>query len=274
MMNVADLMITSLDTITAYSLTGDPRFVLDELQDATIANTEEKTDITGKQGRKLNSLKRNKAVKISGTNGILSAGMLEAQTGSQFVSKDSTPVDHVDYLVINSNAATTEFKAVGTAGAEITALYIVGADNVATEKLVQASEAAAGKFTYDPATKALGFLASAYADGTAIRVFYTRNIAGDVLENISDKYSEKLRLTIDGTAEDKCGSVYRVQFRIPKADFSGNFDLALGGDQTVHAFEAESLSGACGGSGALWDYTVFASNAADAVTVEDDDDDT
>ena len=75
---------------------------------------------------------------------------------------------------------------------------------------------------------------------------------------------EKLRLTIDGTAEDKCGTIYRIQFRIPKADFSGNFDLALGGDQTVHAFEAESLAGSCGGSGALWDYTVFASDAADA----------
>ncbi len=264
MVNVADLMITSLDTITAYSLTGDPRFVLDELQDATIANTEEKTDITGKQGRKLNSLKRNKAVKITGTNGILSAGMMEAQTGSKFVSKESTPVDHVDYLVITSNAATTEFKAVGTKGAEIRAVYIVGANNVASTKLTQDTAVGDGKFTYDPATKALAFAEGAYPDGTAIRVFYTRNIAGDVLENLSDKYSEKLRLTIDGTAEDKCGTVYRIQFRIPKADFSGNFDLALGGDQTVHAFEAESLAGSCGGSGALWDYTVFASDAADA----------
>lgn len=264
MVNVADLMITSLDTITAYSLSGDPRFVLDELQDATIANTEEKTDITGKQGRKLNSLKKNKAVKITGTNGILSAGMMEAQVGSHFVSKDSTPVDHVDYLTITGNAATTEFKAVGTTGAEILAVYIVGANNVASTKLTQDSAVADGKFTYDPETKALAFAEGAYPDGTAIRVFYTRNIAGDVLENLSDKYSEKLRLVVDGTAEDKCGTIYRVQFRIPKADFSGNFDLALGGDQTVHAFEAESLAGSCGGSGALWDYTVFASDAADA----------
>ena len=272
MVNVADLMITSLDTITAYTLTGDPRFVLDELQDTTIANTEEKTDITGKQGRKLNSLKKNKAVKITGTNGILSAGMMEAQTGAKFVTKEATPVDHVDYLVINDDTATTEFKAVGTAGAEIVALYIVGADNVATAKLEQATAAAAGKFAYNPATKTLTFLTDAYPDGTAIRVFYTRNIAGDVLENLSDKYSEKLRLTIDGTAEDKCGTVYRIQFHIPKADFSGNFDLALGGDQTVHAFEAESLAGGCGGAAALWDYTVFAANAGDPVAPEEDDD--
>lgn len=264
MANVADLMITSLDTITAYTLAGAFRFVLDELQDATIANTEEKTDLTGKQGRKIGSLKRNKAVKISGTNGILSSGMMEAQTGSQFAHKESTPVDNVDYLTIQSNAATTEFKAVGTTGAEIRALYVVGSDGMASKKLTQGAEVGDDTFTYDPTTKALAFKSSAYADGTAIRVFYTRNVAGDVLENLSDKYSEKLALTIDGTAEDKCGTVYRVQIRIPKADFSGNFDLALGGDQTVHAFEAESLAGSCGSSGALWDYTVFASDAEDA----------
>lgn len=264
MVNVADLMITSLDTIAAYSLTGEPRFILDELQDTTIANTEEKTDITGKQGRKLSSLKKNKAVKISGTNGILSAGMMEAQTGSQFTHKESTPVDQVDYLTITGDGATTEFKAVGTTGAEIRAVYIVGTNNVATTKLTQDTAVGEGKFTYDPTTKKLAFTENAYEDGTAIRVFYTRNIEADVLENLSEKYSEKLRLVIDGTAEDKCGTVYRVQFRIPKADFSGNFDLALGGDQAVHAFEAESLAGSCGSSGALWDYTVFTSDAGDA----------
>lgn len=42
MVNVADLMITSLDTITAYALDGVPKFILDELQDVTIANTQEK----------------------------------------------------------------------------------------------------------------------------------------------------------------------------------------------------------------------------------------
>lgn len=264
MVNVADLMIASLDTITAYSLTGEPRFVLDELQDATISNTEEKTDLTGKQGRKIGSLKKNKAVKITGTSGILSAGMMEAQVGSKFVRKDSTPVDNIDYLTITGNSATTDFKAVGTAGAEIRALYIVGADNVAATKLTQGTQVSDGTFTYNPETKALKFAEGAYEDGTAIRVFYTRNVAGDVLENLADKYSEKLRMTVDGTAEDKCGTIYRIQFRIPRADFSGNFDLALGGDQTVHAFEAESLVGSCGGNGALWDYTVFANDAEDA----------
>ena len=267
MFKVADITITSLDLITAYSLSGIPRFILDELQDATIANTQEKEDITGKQGRKLNSLKRNKAVTISGTNGLLSAGLLEAQTGGEFTSETSTPVECVESLSIASGKANTTYKAVGVAGAEISHLYLKTADGRASTELEQANTAAAGKFTYDPETKQLTFSESAYEDGQEIVVFYTRNIAGDVLHNESDKYSEKLRLVVDATGEDKCSNIYRVQIEIPRADFSGDFDIAMGDSQTVHAFEAESLSGAgCGnvGKGYLWTYTVFGANAEDA----------
>ena len=49
--------------------------------------------------------------------------------------------------------------------------------------------------------------------------------------------------------EDTCANVYRVQIYIPKADFDGNFELAMGDSQAVHSFEAEALAGACGTSG-------------------------
>lgn len=264
MINVPDITITSLDVISAFSMAGVPRFVMDELQSATIANTQEKQDITGKGGRKLNSLKRNKAVVVSGTNGLISAGMLEAQTGSAFEKKTSTPIMWTDYQTVTGNAATTEYKAVGTAGAEIEALYIRTSEGAAGTKLEQADQVGEGKFTYTPSTKALAFNDGEIEDGTEIVIFYTRNVAGDVLTNESDHYSEKLRLYIDATGEDKCANIYHVQIYIPKADFNGDFDIELGGDQSVHAFEAESLAGACGGSGALWTYTVFGIDAADA----------
>ena len=70
-----DITITSLETITAFDLvTGEYLFTLDELQDATIAQTQDQSDVTGKNGRKLSTLKRNKAVKISGNNGMVSCG--------------------------------------------------------------------------------------------------------------------------------------------------------------------------------------------------------
>lgn len=269
MLNVNDITITSLDIITAYSLAGVPRFILDELQDAQISNTQEKEDVTGKSGRKLNSLKKNKSVTVSGTNGLLSAGLLEAQTGGEFSHETATPVEWSESLTINSNAATTSYKAVGTTGAEITALYVKDASGAASTKLEQAATAAEGKFAYAPATKALTFAEGGYADGTEIIVFYVRNIAGDVLNNNSEKFSEKLRLIIDATAEDKCSNVYHLQIEIPKADFSGDFDIQMGDSQATHAFEAVSLAAAAGCTtsgkgGNLWTWTIFGANAADA----------
>lgn len=266
MINIGDIAITSLDTITSFGLDGTYNFTLDELQNAKIANTQEKTDITGKGGRKLNSLKKNKAVVISGTNGLLSGGLLEAQTGSEFKEVDKAPVLWTEYLTVgNANTVNTGYKAVGTEGKEIKNLYIRNADGTLGKKLTQAADAAAtGKFTYAPATKLLTFDATDCPEGTEIVVMYERNIKANVLENVSDVFSKKAQLYVDATGEDKCGNVYRIQFYIPKADFAGNFDFDLGGDQVVHAFEAESLAGACGAGGSLWTYTIFGVGEGDA----------
>lgn len=262
-MSVADLIITSVETITGFDMvTGDLRFVLDELQNVSIANTEEKEDITGKGGRKLSSLKRNKGVTISGTSGLLSGGLMELQTGGTFENK-TAEVMWADYITVSSNAATTTYTAIGTSGAEIEELYIRNTDGTLGDKLEQDTTAASGKFAYAPATKALTF--SGIADNTEIVVYYKRHIQADVLDNNSDSYSEKATLYIDAMAEDKCNNLYRVQFFIPKADFNGEFTIEMGDSQATHDFEAESMSGACiGNSSLLWTYTVFGANAEDA----------
>lgn len=262
-MNINDITITSLEVITAFDIvTGNFKFALDELQNATIAQTQEKTDITGKQGRKLNSLKRNKAVTISGTNGLVSGGLLELQTGGEFENK-ATTVMWTDYLTVSGNGATTSYKAVGTTGNEIESVYVKNADGTLGEALTQDAAVAAGKFTYDPLTKKIAFNEGDITDGTEIVVYYFRKIQADVLENMSDNYSGKCSLYIDAFAEDKCANVFRIQFYIPKADFNGEFSFEMGDNQSVHAFEAESLAGACGMSGTLWTYTIFGANAED-----------
>lgn len=261
-MNINDITITSLETISGFGVvTGSYLFTLDELQNATISQTEEQSEITGKQGRKLANLKRNKAVTISGSNGMVSGGLLEMQTGGTFENK-ATEVMWIDYLTVSDNKATTAYKAVGTTGAEIDALYVKNSSSVASAQLEQAAAAAEGKFTYDPATKALAF--SGVDDGTEIVVYYKRKITADVLINDSETYSGKCTLYVDFLAEDKCANVYRGQFYIPKADFSGEFSLELGDSQTVHSFEAEALAGACGAGGKLWEYTLFGVNTEDA----------
>lgn len=262
-MNIGDITVTSLETFSAFDITtGNYKFTLDELQNASIAQTQDSTEITGKGGRKLSTLKRNKAVTISGTNGLVSGGLLEAQTGGSFENK-TTEVLWTDYLTVSGGKATTTYKAVGTTGNEIEALYIKNNDGTLGDILEQDATATEGKFAYAPDTKGLSF-ASGVTDGTEIVAYYKRKIQADVLENVSDKYSTKCSVYIDALGEDKCGNVYRIQFFIPKADFSGEFTLDMGEDQTVHAFEAEALSGACGASGSLWTYTIFGANTPDA----------
>lgn len=262
-----DIMVTQIDTIKAFDLAGDYLFTLDELQDATIANSEEKEDITGKGGRKLSSIKRNKAVTISGNNGMVSGGLLELQTGGTLNAEDKAEFMWEEYAVINENASATTYKAIGTEGAEINSLRIMNSDGTINEELEQSDTADTGKYTYDPKTKAIAFKEGDYKDGTEIKIVYKRYIKGHVLENQSDQYSTKAQLYIDAEGEDKCGNVYYIQFYVPKADFNGTFDVTFGSSQSVHAFEAESMSGGCGssvGRGMLWRYTVVGANAEDA----------
>lgn len=264
MATMADLMITSLDYITAYDInTGAYLFQLDELQNATIENSEEKQDIVGKRGRKLSSYKRNKAATISGTNGIINSGLLALQTGGSFVDEEDGKVRWIDNLAINDDSATTSWKATGTAGAEIVGLYLRNTDGTLGTQLTQAATASAGKFAYDPATKALSFTSGAYEDGTEIVVIYDRKLLVHKLDNVSDNYSLKCQLYVDATCEDRCANVYHVQFYFPKADFDGNFTLEMGDNQAVHNFNAEALGGACGAAANFWTYTVFGSNEAD-----------
>lgn len=267
MTNVNDITITSLETIDAFDVvTGGYLFTLDELQSATIAQSQEKTDITGKQGRKLSSLKKNKSITISGNNGLVSGGLLELQTGGRFENKN-TEVMWNDYLVVESNQAITSYKAIGTTGNEIESIYVKNTDGTLGQTLEQAAAVATGKFTYDPATKTIAFNSGDIADGTEVVVYYKRKIQASVLNNMSDTYSGKCALYVNAMGEDKCANVYRIQFYIPKADFNGEFSIEMGENQTVHAFEAESLAGAgCGyhnQSGQLFTYTVFGTNAED-----------
>lgn len=264
MVNIFDLAPTSLETITAFDVvTGSYLFTMDELQNATLAQGEEKIDITGKQGRKLTSLKRNKTLTISGSNGMLSAGMLELQTGSKFKA-EATEVMWCDYLTVSGNAAATTYTAVGTTGNEVAEILVKDSNGIVVKTLTQSDAVAEGKFTYDPATKALAFNADEVKDGTEIVANYMRKIDAQVLENMSDVYSGKAILYVDLLAEDKCANVYRVQIKVPKADFSGEFSLEFGDNQTVHNFEAEGLAGSCGAGGMMWSWTVFGANAEDA----------
>lgn len=264
MVYLGDFAITSLETITCFDVTtGEYLFTLDELQNANLSQSEDVVDITGKQGRKITRIKRNKAVTVSADNGMVSAGLWAAQTGSDFEESNTAIVEWNESLrVVTGNKATTSYIAVGTAGAEISNLFVKNSDGTLGAKLTQATDAAPGKFAYNPASKEISF----YTDvtvGSEIMVFYKRRIQAAVLQNSSDTYSKKVKMYIDAIGEDKCANVKHVQIEIQKADFSGEFSFDMGDNQTIHSFEAEALAGGCGEGNNFFTWTVFSQDAAD-----------
>lgn len=262
MITLADLTPTSIETITALDMNGDFLFTLDELQSVTMSQSEDTVDITGRNGRLLNTIKRNKAVTLSGNNGMVSMGMLGAQIGAQ-VESGRVKYLHTERLTINSNVATTTYKAVGTSGAEIVSVRLMNGDALG-ETLEQAAQAASGKFAYNPSTKVLTFNSGDFSDGTDIAVFYYRNINANKLSNPSDQFGYKAEIFLDIMAEDSCSKVYHVQFHFFKMDFNGTFDLEFSDNQAVHAFEANSLVSGCNSKGELWEAIIFEDGTADA----------
>ena len=252
--DVSKLVITEVAQITAFNAAGELEFIMDEVQNGSIKNTQEKSDITGRNGRKIASLKKNKAVTVSATNGVLVGGALAAQTGTE-VEQGTFKVRITDVMTVNSNKCSTSKTAVGTAGDEIGALYIKNANGSLGTKLEQDTAAASDKFTYDPATKEI--TVSGIADGTEVVAFYDVEVDSARISNDSEKYSKVLKLYIDVVLQDSCDTEYAGQVIIQRADVSGEFELSLGGDNFAHSFGAESLAGGCTGSTNLWDLIVY-----------------
>lgn len=255
--DVSKLIITEVAQITAFNNAGELEFIMDEVQNGTIQNTQEKSDITGKGGRKIASLKKNKTVTVSATNGVLVGGALAAQTGTE-VEQGKFTVRITDVMTVNNNTCKTSKTAVGVTGAEIGAIYVKNANGSLGTKIEQDADAAEGTFKYDPATQEI--TVSGITDGTELVAFYDVEVDSAKISNDSDKYSKVLKLYIDVVLQDSCDVEYAGQVIIQRADVSGEFELSLGGENFAHAFEAESLAGGCTGSTNLWDLIVYGVN--------------
>ena len=260
-MNIDKFTITSYDQITGFDRTnGSLDMILDELNDFTLSQEEEKTEITGKGGRTIGSLKKNKKVTGKGTNGMLSGGALAAMLGSD-IEDGEYAIRYTDTIVVNSNEGTTTETAVGTVGNEIGTIYVRDENKAyisGGKKLTQTSGVPkTGEFSYEPSTKKITFFADDVASGTEVIAFYDAKVTGKKITNDADNYSKTLSAFIDVVCTDSCDNLFHGQFIIPRADFNGTFDLQGGSDPSTQGFEFTSLPDLCTGKSALWDFIVF-----------------
>lgn len=261
-MNIDKFTITSYDQITGFDrTTGSLDLILDELSDFTLSHEEEKVDITGKGGRTIRSLKKNKKVTGKGTNGMLSGGALAAMLGAD-IEDGEYVIRYTDPITVSGNRGTTRETAVGTVGNEIGVIYVRDANNAyisGGKKLTQASgeDLKTGEFSYDPDTKTLTFFEGDVPDGTEVIAFYDAKVTGKKITNDADKYSKTLSVFIDVTCQDGCDNLFHGQFIIDRADFTGTFDVQGGSDPTTQGFEFTSLPNLCTGENLLWDFVIF-----------------
>ena len=260
-MNIDKFTITSYDQITCFDrINGSLEMILDELTDFTLSQEEDKTDIAGKGGRTIGSLKKNKKVTGKGTNGMLSGGALAAMLGSD-IEDGEYEIRYTDTIVVNSNEGTTTETAVGTVGNEIGTIYVRDENKAyisGGKKLTQTSGVPkTGEFSYEPSSKKITFFAGDVADGTEVIAFYDAKVTGKKITNDADNYSKTLSAFIDVVCTDSCDNLFHGQFIIPRADFNGTFDLQGGSDPSTQGFEFTSLPDLCTGKSALWDFIVF-----------------
>lgn len=271
--SINNMIITSIETIHAYSrITGTLELYLDQLDNVTISNSEDETDITGKKGNILKKLKQNKAVEVTGESATWSGALLSAQVGSEAVSNENTIVRRVDLLTVNNNAATTKFAPVGTTGNEIGTVFVRSAngDVVSQQSYTQSTQSnttSGNKPVFytsssDNGTYTINFPTTgdySLDDGTVIVVTYDYKVNASTISNYSDKFGKTLDVWIDLLVTDTCDRTYKASVHMPRGQFSGNFDIAVTGDQVMQDFTINNLVDTCNttSTNKLWDFIVF-----------------
>ena len=262
MVTINGFTITSLETIHAYNReTGVCELYLDELQETTIENTEDTQDITGKGDRLLKQIKKNKATTVTGTSALICGDLMAAQTGSEVESSETTKIRKPDIIDVPKGAttATTAYKAVGETGAEIITLCVLTSNGALGTKYVQGASASKTEFTYNPNTKTITLPTDIAKDGDIKLVaFYDYEADGAKVVNKSDVFGKTLKVYVDCIGTDVCDREYKCQFVIPRGQFSGEFSVTMGGDQTVQEFTINTLVDTCAGSSAdLFEFIVY-----------------
>ena len=246
--------ISSIDSIVGFDLaTRECIFILDEIQDATLEGDAELVWATGREGRRLSALKRNKTCSISANNGFIVGGLLAQTIGDQNPETDRTTasirIPAFERLTVGSTGTViTAFEAVGTPGNEIGWIYKSNRDGSQGQKFAQAATASATTFAYDPATREITLPVGEFAIGDMVILFYEYLTMGKKYVNRSDSYAGDVYLVCDIMVKDVCdGTIQHSKLVMPRVTISDTFSFSFGGDMAVQSFAAEASASVCAG---------------------------
>ncbi len=184
------------------------KFMLPEVEDFEVAiEVANQTDVTDSTGATVAQLERGKTATFSGNASFVNFGLMAAQAGKDMIvgsasAKVTTPF--FEELVADTGEATLTNAAVGTAGAEVGAIYELNADGSLGAKYAQSSAASATSFAYDAETKKIS-LPTGMADGTKIVVWYDYESETTIeIDNDGDKFAGVYAIQADILCKDIC----------------------------------------------------------------------
>lgn len=250
----------TVDTLVFDPADGSHLATIEDAQSMTLTNGSESVDATGRDGALLASWDTSKTARLSGSNGLISEGILAVQTGADV----ETVTDFVGAMISDVLETTDGLKATtvytassSVVGNELQWLYVNNADGSLGRKYSQSSIADATHFSYDPATKVITLPTSAITAGSKITVFYTPVISSAKrIRNEAGKFPKVCKVISNALFQDvSTGKDYHGQIIFSKAKASGNFDFTYGDSAAVQAFEFTAMTGC--GVNALWDIIIF-----------------
>lgn len=264
-------IVQNMERLSFFDLAdGTCQFVVDDLQEATMTNEQETVYATGKNGVKIGSADRNKASRITATNGAIVDGVMAMQVGSEVI-KGKTVVPKHFFMLTTADGVSVDIKTkpIGTVGNEIPYIYKRNTDGTVGKPYPIAASASAEAFKYDPSAKKVTLPTGVFSAGETVYMFYDIEVEdAKKISNDEDKFSATGMLIADCFAKDICTEKsYYAKIVYPKAKASGNFELSFGNDPSVQNMEFEALSGGCGTTSTkrLWDFIVF--DEEDATTL-------
>ncbi len=256
-------IVQNMERLSFFDLAnGVCQFVVDDLQEAEMTNEQETVYATGKNGVKIGSADRNKASRITATNGAIVDGVMAIQVGSDVVIEKTIVPKHFFMLTTGDGiSADVSIKPIGEVGNEIPYIYKRNTDGTVGKPYAIAANATAETFKYDPVTKKITLPTDSFAPGEIVYAFYDIEVNdAKKITNSEDRFSATGMLIADCFAKDICtDKSYYAKIVYPKAKAAGNFNLSFGNDPSVQNMEFEALSGGCGSDATkkLWDFIVF-----------------
>ena len=241
----------TLDSIKAYK-NGILIAQIDEPTDAKIEFTGDTKESKGANGGRIKSTTINRGVKISGSNGVISGGMIAMTFNATESNKDVVIKYHASVTVkaadVTAKTITLPKAPYGTVGAEINVLHITTTAGVVTE-LTQATTAAAGKFSLTGSV--ITFNAGAIAVGDIVTCDYDTKLADGISTKIVNDLKETstpvVDVIVEGMGSSVCDSEKQsyYQFKGFQMQANMNWSMDISDSQTKQPFEFSSSVSKC-----------------------------